>query len=145
MAKPFGSQIDFQKIPSLNFVMQQAAAASPPATPVNGQLWYDTTNNKAKVYENGAWVDIFSTAAAGGPAGGDLTGTYPNPQIAANTIVLGDMAASTADQAAATASLRTLGTGATQAAAGNDSRFTDSRPPTGAAGGDLNGSTYPNP
>lgn len=39
------------------------------------------------------------------------------------TIVLADLAASLIDQAAGTASLRTLGTGAAQAAAGNDSRI----------------------
>lgn len=54
------------------------------------------------------------------------------------------MAPDTRDQSAATASMRTLGTGATQAAAGNDSRLTDSRTPTGSAGGGLAG-TYPNP
>jgi len=46
-----------------------------------------------------------------------------------------------ADDVAANASLRTLGTGAQQAAAGNDSRFGTAG---GAAGGDLSG-TYPSP
>lgn len=119
MAKQFGSQLDLQKIPVLNLVMQVSAAASPPAAPTNGQLWYDSTNNKAKVYESGSWVDIFSTAAAGGPAGGDLTGTYPNPQIAAGTIVDADIASANKDGTAGTPSLRTIGTGALQALAGN--------------------------
>lgn len=45
---------------------------------------------------------------------------------------------------APTALHHTLGTGANQAAAGNDSRFTNSRPPSGSASGDLSG-VYPNP
>jgi hypothetical protein len=48
------------------------------------------------------------------------------------------------DAAASIPSLRTLGTSATSAAAGNDSRLTDSRAPSGAAAGDLSG-TYPSP
>lgn len=48
------------------------------------------------------------------------------------------------DPAVGTAGLRTLGTGAQQACAGNDSRLSDARPPNGTAGGALNG-TYPNP
>lgn len=40
---------------------------------------------------------------------------------------------------------KSVGTTSGTLAAGDDSRFSDSRTPTGVAGGDLDGSTYPNP
>jgi hypothetical protein len=54
---------------------------------------------------------------------GDLAGTAASPQIAAGVIVDADVATANKDGTAATPSMRTLGTGAQQAAAGNDPRF----------------------
>lgn len=53
------------------------------------------------------------------PAGGVLSGSYPDPGLAAGAVTDANVAAANKDGAANVASLRTLGTGAQQAAAGN--------------------------
>lgn len=100
-------------------------------------------------------VAAVSNSIPRGNAGGDLSGAYPDPSIALLAVSTGKLAdeavtdikvaAANKDGLATTPSMRTLGTGAQQACAGDDSRLSDARSPTGAAGGDLLGSTYPNP
>lgn len=65
-----------------------------PANAVTNDLWWDTTNLIEKRYNGTTW-DVSGSAAyapigtgtPSGPAGGGLSGTYPNPDLAANYIV----------------------------------------------------------
>ena len=78
------------------------------------------------------FIALSGTAYAAKPM---ITGA----DISDGSITDADIASANKDGTAATPSLRTLGTGAQQAVAGNDSRLSDARTPTGAAGGDLQG------
>lgn len=113
--------LDLAKLEARNLRAHQLGAA--PSSPVTGQLYYNTGDNTLYWYDGTQWVA--AKAGAGtptGPAGGDLSGTYPNPQIAAGVIVDADVAAANKDGAVGTPSLRTLGSGAQQAMPGNRTR-----------------------
>ena len=157
-----GAPLEFAKYEARNLRAHILGAA--PSSPVTGQLYYNSGDNTLYWWNGGSWVAAQSGASVGDATttakgviqlAGDLTGIATNPQIAPGVIVDADVSAGAAitenklnlasDAPAGTPSRRTLGTGGTQAAAGNDARFTDARAPTGAAGGDLTGSTYPNP
>jgi Repeat of unknown function (DUF5907) len=157
-----GAPLDLAKYEARNFRAHILGAA--PSSPVTGQLYFNSGDNTLYWWNGTTWVAAQSGASVGdattGTKGviqlaGDLTGTATSPQIAAGAIVDADVNNGAAiaesklslasDAAAGTPSRRSLGSGATQAAPGNDARFSDARAPTGAAGGDLAGSTYPNP
>ena len=111
-----GAPLDFAKYESRNERVHQLGAA--PSSPVTGQLYYNTGDNTLYWFDGSVWVSGRGGGATGA-AGGDLTGTYPNPQIATGVITDLDVNSANKDGAVGTASMRTIGAGAQQAMAGN--------------------------
>ena len=145
MAVSFGSPIDLQKLELQNPVIHQLATA--PSSPVQGQVYYNTADDNLYVYDGASWIDLTSqgvTYTAG--TGLTLTGTSFSVDYGttSSTAAAGnDSRFPTTDEKAALA-----GTGTPSASnkyvTADDSRLTDSRAPSGSAGGDLSGS-FPNP
>jgi hypothetical protein len=100
------------------------------SSPATGLLVYQTDAPSGFYYYDGSdWVSL-STGTPSGAAGGDLTGTYPNPSIATGSISNAKLANSSVTVNGSTVAL--------------GSSTTISAMPSGTAGGNLGG-TYPNP
>lgn len=99
---------------------------------VGAQIAMNTANGNIYGCAAGTWTLSGGSGSPTGPAGGDLSGTYPNPGVAKiNGVTVNGVP--TANQVPVASN----GTTAAWAAA-------PASPPSGAAGGDLTG-TYPNP
>lgn len=129
-----------------------------PANPRKGDAWLDTTGNSLQYIDSTGATQTIGTAGGStptGPAGGDLTGSYPNPTLAAvgtsgtfgsasnvpvYTVDSKGRITATTNTTIAIAPGQVTGT----AVITTDSRLSDARTPTGSASGDLTG-TYPSP
>lgn len=122
-----GAPLDFAKLEARNLQAHQLGAA--PSSPVKGQLYFNTADNTLWWWDGSAWVSARGGASATPPAttialgtiqlAGDLAGIATSPQIAAGAVTDAEVAAANKDGAAAVPSMRTLGSGAGQAAPGN--------------------------
>lgn len=115
-----------EKVLGTDVVMAGALAARPAAS-LAGRLYLATDDAGGTLYRDSgaAWVKVAQGVTETVLADSSVT----SAKIADGTITDVDVAAANKDGIAGTASLRTLGTGAQQAAAGNDARLSDARTP----------------
>src|SRR5436190_17275908 len=108
-----GNSLDFAKYEGRNLRGHQLG--TPPASPVTGQVYYNTADNTLYWWDSTQWVSARGGASATPPAttgalgtiqlAGDLAGTATSPQIAPGAITDADVNGANKDGAVAVPSL----------------------------------------
>ena len=106
MAKQFLTSIDLSKNQILNLVIQNLALA--PGSPVNGQIYYNTTNKEIYLYNGTTWVDLtsgaiksivgglgISSTVSGGEATIDVNVDNVTVEISSDTVRVKDLGITT--------------------------------------------------
>jgi hypothetical protein len=134
MAKSFLTPIDLNGLEILNSRLQNLASA--PASPGLGRAYFDTTLGNARIYGSSGWVNLVAGAVYTDQNAQDAIGALITNGTQSGITVTYSSTNHTlsfsvaADGAAGVATMRSLGTGATQAASGTDARLSDTRVPT---------------